>query len=159
MPTFSDAYTLPAPLQAVANFHCSTAALPALTPPPVFVQIHHMDPLAEGSRSEFSLWFGPLPIRWLAIHSNVDYLHGFTDTQLQGPLKFWRHTHRFIALAPDLTEMQEQVEYEYQPGLAGLLGRLLFSPPALSFMFAYRRLALRRALRSIAQRPVPTGPS
>jgi hypothetical protein len=44
-----------------------------------------MEPLAEGSISDFTLWFGPLPIRWTARHSHIDPLHGFTDTQVRGP--------------------------------------------------------------------------
>lgn len=85
MPVFDTSFTVPAPLQKVAEFHRDTRALKRLTPPPVFVQIHSMEPLAEGSRSVFTMWFGPLPLRWTAIHSNVDTMHGFTDTQEKGP--------------------------------------------------------------------------
>ena len=66
MPVFDFTFSVRAPLQAVAAFHHDTRALKRLTPPPVFVQIHSMEPLAEGSRSEFSMWFGPVPLRWVA---------------------------------------------------------------------------------------------
>ena len=54
--------------------------------------------IREGAVADFTLWFGPLPLRWTAVHSEVSAQHGFTDTQQRGPLASWRHTHRFEAL-------------------------------------------------------------
>ena len=84
-----------------------------------------MEPLAEGSRSEFSMWFGPVPLRWMALHSDVHGLRGFTDTQESGPLQTWQHTHRFEGLDEQCTQVNEQVEYEYKSGLAGVFTRTL----------------------------------
>jgi ligand-binding SRPBCC domain-containing protein len=152
MPAFDFSFTVLAPLQAVAEFHHSTAALNILVPPPVITQLHEIQPLAEGSRSSFTMWFGPIPIHWVAIHSRVDPLHGFTDTQSSGPLRSWQHTHHFSAEGPELTRVSEHIEYQVRPGLAGLLSLLVFSRPALTFMFAYRRMVTRRIL---AHRAVP----
>ena len=80
MPVFDYAFTVRAPLARVAEFHRDTRALQRLSPPPMFVQLHRLEPLAEGSVAEFTLWLGPLPLRWRAVHSNVDPLGGFTDT-------------------------------------------------------------------------------
>ncbi len=146
MAQFDYAFTVRAPLAAVAGFHRDTRALKRLTPPPIFVQLHKVEPLAEGSISEFTLWFGPLPIRWKAVHSGVDPLHGFTDTQALGPMKLWRHTHRFASEAEGCTRVSEHVEYEHYSGPKGWLGRALFAPPALRALFYYRQLATRRAL-------------
>src|SRR5512141_1391989 len=99
MQVFEYSFTVDAPVEAVAEFHRDTRALKRLTPPPVWVQLQRVDPLAEGSVSEFTLWFGPLPVRWQALHSNVDRLRGFTDTQARGPMRQWRHRHRFTPLA------------------------------------------------------------
>lgn len=148
MPTFDYAFIVNAPLQAVADFHRDTRALKRLSPPPLFVQLHRVDPLSEGAVAEFTLWFGPIPLRWLAVHSDVSAQHGFTDTQQRGPLKSWRHTHRFEAVDARTTRVREHIEYDYPAGLPGLLARLLFSPPALTFLFAYRRWVTRRALES-----------
>jgi ligand-binding SRPBCC domain-containing protein len=101
--------------------------------------------MAEGSVSEFSLWLGPFPIRWRAVHSDVGP-HGFTDTQTQGPLATWQHTHHFEAIDGGTTRIHEHVEYEYARGLKGLLSRLLFSPIPLYFLFTYRKWATKRAL-------------
>lgn len=145
MPSAQDRYTVQAPAQAVADFHRARDALRRLTPPPVFVQPLRMDPLAEGSISEFRLWFGPLPVRWRAVHSNVNLAGGFVDTQQSGPFLTWKHTHAWRALDEHSTEMTERIEYAYRPGPRGWLARLLFAPPLLRLMFAHRRRAIRRA--------------
>ena len=144
MPVFETSFLVPASLIAVAAFHRGTEALKKLTPPPVFVQLHIVEPLAEGSRSEFSLWFGPFPVRWVAVHSQVDALHGFTDTQLSGPLASWQHIHRFEAVNEGSSRISEHIEYAYPPGWRGLWARMLFNPLGLHLMFAYRAWITRR---------------
>ena len=62
MPTFEFRFRVPAPLSVVRRFHHDTSALKKLTPPPVFVQLHEIEPLSEGSVSRFTLWMGPLPL-------------------------------------------------------------------------------------------------
>ena len=139
-------FTVSAPLHRVAEFHRQTQTLKQLTPPPIFVQFHHLEPLAEGSRAEFTLWFGPFPVRWEAVHTNVDSLRGFTDTQVRGPLRRWRHQHRFSVGAGEVTCIEERIEIEHHPGLRGWLSRVLYSKPALRFLFLYRQFVTRRAL-------------
>ena len=151
MPVFDHRFTVRAPLAVVAEFHGDTRALRQLTPPPMFVQLHHFDPLRDGAVADFTLWFGPLPIRWVAVHSDVDPQRGFTDSMQRGPMAHWVHQHRFNALGPDRTEVTDHVEYTYRPGLSGLMGRLFMSPPALAFLFAYRGWATRRACARAAR--------
>jgi ligand-binding SRPBCC domain-containing protein len=144
MPHFYSTFTVPAPLTAVVAFHHDAHALPRLSPPLLFTQMHRVDPMQEGAIAEFTLWFGPLPIRWTALHTDVHPGQGFTDTQTAGPLRYWRHTHRFDALAPSLTQVTDHVEYEHHPGLRGLFTRVLFNPLALRVLFLYRAWATRR---------------
>lgn len=148
MPTFTYTFTVKAPLAAVAAFHHDASALKKLSPPPLFVQLHRVEALAEGAIADFTLWFGPLPVRWVAVHSEVDALRGFTDTQTRGPLAAWRHTHRFDAIDANTTRVREHIVYEYPSGRRGLLARLLFAPPALRFLFWYRGFITRRSLES-----------
>lgn len=151
MPTFDYRFTVNAPLTAVSAFHHDTRVLKTLTPPPVFVQVHKFEPLGEGSQAEFTMWFGPIPLRWQAVHSDVS-VNGFTDTQVSGPLQSWRHTHRFTAVTPNITEIHEHIEYTYPPGLRGLFSRLFFNKAGLTFLFTARKLITRRHL---AQTPAP----
>ena len=152
MPTFDFSYTVNAPQEAVVAFHHDTSVLKMLTPPPIIVQIHSYEPLAEDSIANFTLWFGPFPVHWQAIHSNVNE-KGFTDTQARGPLKRWRHTHRFSGKSDETTQVDEHIEYEYENGIRGLTGRLLFSKPALYLLFTARKLITRRQIR----KQVPMG--
>lgn len=142
MPTFEYKFTVNAPLQAVSDFHHDTSVLKTLTPPPIYAQVHEFEPLGEGSTAEFTLWFGPLPVRWRAVHSNVS-VNGFTDTQVAGPLKSWAHTHRFTAVSPTVTQVHEQIEYSHHAGLKGLLSRMLFAKPGLFFLFTARKFITR----------------
>jgi ligand-binding SRPBCC domain-containing protein len=147
MSTFTHAFTVRASLAAVAAFHRDTRALRRLTPPPIFAQLHHVEPLAEGSVSRFTLWFGLLPVQWVAVHSGVDPRAGFTDTQARGPLRRWVHSHRFEAAGAGLTGITDRIEYDHHPGWRGLLSRLLFARPALWLLFTYRAWATRQALQ------------
>jgi ligand-binding SRPBCC domain-containing protein len=146
MPIFETTFTVNAPLEAVAAFHADTSALKILNPPFVFVQLHRVDPMAEGSISEFTLWMGPLPIRWRAVHSGVGP-NGFTDTLEDGPMASWRHTHKFVEIDGETTQIHEHIEYEYPAGWRGLASRILFGPLGLTALFAYRKWATRRNLR------------
>lgn len=142
MPTFEYEFIVNAPQSAVADFHYS-ASIKTLTPFPIIVQVHYHEPLGEGSRSNFTLWFGPWPVHWKVVHRDVDQ-NGFTDRQLRGPLKRWQHTHRFIARDDHKTQVSEHIEYEYRSGLSGLLSRLIFSGPALTILFKVREMITRK---------------
>jgi ligand-binding SRPBCC domain-containing protein len=146
MPTFDYKFRVSASLDAVSRFHSDTSALKILTPPPTIVQLHEIEPLAEGSVSRFTLWVGPLPLRWTAVHRNVSE-HGFTDVQAEGPARKWEHTHTFTPLGPEATEIQEHIEFEHQSGFWGLVTRALFARPNLYAMFTYRKWATRRRLQ------------
>lgn len=146
MPTFDYTFTINAPLAAVSAFHHDTSVLKTLTPPPLFVQIHNFEPLGEGSVANFTIWFGPFPLHYSVVHTNVDE-NGFTDTQVRGPLENWQHTHCFTAVNDEVTQVSEHVEYEYKKGIRGLANRLLFSKPALTMLFTARKLITRNQIR------------
>jgi ligand-binding SRPBCC domain-containing protein len=151
MEIFTYTFTVDAPLNSVAAFHADTRVLKKLNPPLIFVQLHRVDPMADGSISEFTLWMGPFPIRWRAVHSNVGS-QGFTDTQEKGPLASWKHTHRFESIDENTTQIHEQIVYEYPSGWRGLLTRTLFGRLGLTFLFAYRKWATRRGLSRSEQK-------
>jgi len=143
-PSFESRFLVRAPLEAVARFHSDPSALRRLTPVPL--QVHRLDPMGEASVSEFTLWT-PVPIRWQAVHSAVDLLKGFTDTQERGPMRRWVHRHEFRSMAPAVTEVHDRIWYRHPPGWRGVLTRLLFSTLPLRGLFVYRAWATRRALR------------
>ena len=151
MPTFQATTLIKGTVKEIASFHHDTRALKRLTPPPVFVQLHSVpavaaDPLYEGSLADFTLWFGPFPIRWLAQHSQVNRESGFTDTQVRGPMQSWVHTHRWKAVDEHHTLLEDQIVYQHRPGWRGLLTRILFAPPLLKIMFAYRHAVTQKTI-------------
>lgn len=151
MPVFDFSFTVDAPLSAVRDFHRDTSALKRLTPPPTFVRLISIEPLAEGSVSKFVLWVGPLPLRWTAVHRDVSD-RGFTDVQASGPAAAWAHTHTFTPLSDGRTRIDEHIEFKHKAGAWGIVTRLLFSKPNLWLMFSYRRFVTRFFLRR--HRPV-----
>ena len=152
MPTFKYEFTVDAPQTAVADFHYNSS-VKTLTPFPIIVQLHEFEPLSDGSKADFTLWFGPLPINWKVVHSNVGQ-EGFTDTQVQGPLKSWQHVHRFEAVDEQTTLVREHIVYEYKPGLKGLLSRLMFSGPGLTMLFTARKMITRKEIWKFVPVPV-----
>ena len=154
MPVFTYQFTVNAPLTAVRDFHQDTSALKKLTPPPLWAQIHTFEPMAEGSKADFTLWFGPVPVRWQAVHFNITD-NGFTDRQERGPLNSWQHTHRFTAVNHTTTRVKDQIQYEYPAGWRGLFCRLLFNKPGLTVLFTGRKLLTRHHIKKLT-RVTPT---
>jgi ligand-binding SRPBCC domain-containing protein len=148
---FTRQFLVPASLDHVSQFHLDSKSLRLLTPPPILVQFHKIEPLSEGSISDFTLWLGPIPIHWIAIHTEVDPLSGFTDTQVSGPFLFWQHRHRYHPAKSwnerELTGIATIVidEIEAVPGKGlwnGTISRLLLF--GLPIMFAYRAWRTRQ---------------
>lgn len=145
MKTYSHQFQVNAPLESVLDFHRDARALKQLTPPPLFVSFNKVEPMAEGSLADFTMWFGPIPIRWVARHSDVDPQRGFTDEQIQGPFKVWVHRHSFQPVDGRRTLVIDRVQAE--PGdhpFWGLVSRFMWV--SLPILFAYRAWRTRRAV-------------
>lgn len=143
MKRFERQFLVDAPIERVASFHASTTALKKLTPPPVILRLHEVEPLGEGSRSVFTMWLGPIPIRWTAVHSDVDPQKGFVDRQEQGPFQRWHHTHSFIKVDERTTLIKDEISAEFKSSLiAKLLGWLMWLN--LPVLFRFRAWQTRR---------------
>ncbi len=143
---FGKSSIIPTTLEAMWEFHQDPRALARLTPPPILMQLRRDDrrSLTEGE-IEFTLWFGPLPIRWTARHEAGPTAQSFADLQVEGPLAYWRHEHIFRE-APGGVELTDRIELAHRSGLAGLLTRLAFDGLPLRLLFAFRHWRTRRAL-------------
>lgn len=146
---FQHRFEVQAPLEAVTEFHRQSASMAAITPPPVIVRIHSApEELGEGDLMEFTLWVGPLPIRWLAQIENVTP-HGFVDRQISGPFAQWQHTHTFVADG-NSTIVHDEVEAEYSENLFWrLVGMGMWLNMRL--LFAFRGWKTRRLLEKQTQ--------
>jgi ligand-binding SRPBCC domain-containing protein len=142
---YRHSFRVRAPLAAVTDFHAHSASIGAITPPPVIAQIHQAPArLQEGDEMDFTLWLGPLPMRWLARIEDVGN-NGFVDRQLRGPFDSWVHRHSFRLVNETTTEVIDEVEAELKKHpwwrLVGL-GMWLTLP----ILFAYRGWKTRSLL-------------
>ena len=145
--TFDHRFEVEAPVETVGAFHFSPNAFISLKPPLSPIRLISAEPLAEGSRLLFRMGLGPVGLDWLARHEGVDPRSGFTDVSEQGPMRAWRHTHRWRALGPNRTEVHDHIEFEHPDGALGWFTRLAFGKPALQLLFWSRARATRAALR------------
>jgi ligand-binding SRPBCC domain-containing protein len=153
--TFRHRSVLRATVADLVRFHSAADALRLLTPPPIVLQVVRDDRtgLTRGEIA-FRLWFGPLPVRWVAAHEPGSYPAVFADRMVSGPLASWRHEHDFRAVEGGV-ELLDVVTYSHRSGWRGLLTRLAFDGPALRAVFWYRHWRTRRAVERAKPLPRP----
>lgn len=145
--TFQHSFQVRAPLAEVIDFHNQRDSLKAITPPPILMQIHQgPEVLGQGDEVDFTMWLGPIPIHWVARIENVADL-SFQDRQVQGPFHRWVHTHSFVALDAETTEVRDQVEAVWGQGLyTKFLSANMWL--GLPLLFAFRGWKTRQLLAS-----------
>jgi ligand-binding SRPBCC domain-containing protein len=109
-------------------------------PPPMHVRFNQIEPLANGSVADFTMYAGPVSIRWVAVHSDVTEQNGFVDVQEQGPFQSWRHRHHFRAIDEQRTEVIDEIEAE----IGNVLSRFMWLN--LPVLFAYRARQTKKQL-------------
>lgn len=145
MRRYSHRFRVRASVPAVAEFHSQSSVLGQITPPPIIMRLQSAPPvLGEGDEMAFTMWLGPLPIRWLARIEQVTD-HSFVDRQLRGPFRSWAHTHTFVDVGDGLTEVRDEIEAELGEGVYGRL-MSLFMWLGLPVLFAYRGWRTKRLL-------------
>ena len=154
MGEFHNEFMVRADVATVRRFHGSPLVLRQLTPPVLGMQLHEMGPMAEGMVARFTLWFGPLPVRWTARHEDVGPT-GFVDVQEAGPMAHWRHTHRFEPVGPERTRVIDHIAYAHPPLPRALMTYALFNPAGLRTLFTYRALVTQRACARMAAATEP----
>lgn len=139
---------VPTTLDKMVGFHNDPRALRTLTPPPMIMQVLRDDrtALTEGE-IEFRLWFGPVPVRWLARHEPGPIESSFIDRMIDGPMAYWEHQHIFREVSGGV-ELLDHITLAHKPGLAGVFSRLIFDGLPLRILFIYRHLRTRLALPS-----------
>jgi ligand-binding SRPBCC domain-containing protein len=122
-------------------FFAAAANLQRITPPWLHFSIQTPAPIQMRVAAEISyrLRLHGLPMPW---RSRIDVWQPgvrFVDREIVGPYRWWRHEHRFEAVA-DGTRVVDHVEYAPRRGwLSGALVRR-----DLQRIFNYRQEALRR---------------
>ena len=145
---FEHRSVIPTTLDRMVAFHDDPKALSRLTPPPplMLMQVLRDDrtSLTEGEL-EFRLWFGFVPVRWVARHEPGPTPTSFADRMLVGPMEVWEHQHIFRDV-PGGVELVDHITLAHKPGLPGLLTRLIFDGLPLRLLFVYRHWRTRRGV-------------
>jgi ligand-binding SRPBCC domain-containing protein len=138
MLNFEKSSLINAPVETVWRFHERPDILQILTPPWQPVQIVRREGgLGVGALSEFRLWIGPIPVQWIAVHTDCQPNQLFVDEQQTGPMDSWRHRHIFEAQGTK-TRLTDAITYALPGGqtLESLLEGWVNT--RLSDMFDYR---------------------
>ena len=133
-----------APVEEVFQFFSKPRNLGVMTPSAMRFQILGAmpDEIRRGSRIEYSIRLGPVPLRWRTCIEEWHPPTMFADSQESGPYSCWWHEHHF---QPDgnSTLMEDRVYYSPPLGPAGAIANAVFVAPALRRIFSYRSQAMR----------------
>ena len=138
-----------APPAEVFSFHENPAALTQLIPPWESMRVvESPGSLAVGSRVVLRGNVGPIPVEWVAIHTEYAPPHLFADRQASGPFAYWLHRHHMLDDGQGGTLLRDEVEYELPLGLIGRYLGAGFVRRKLERMFAYRHETTRRCVEA-----------
>jgi len=137
--TFKTETILNKPIHEVFPFFANAENLDAVTPTWLKFEILTSLPIEMkiGTQVDYRLRLHGIPIRWHSEITEWDPPHKFTDVQLKGPYRFWKHEHLFSAES-DRTRMIDRVEYSIPGWIFSPMVHSLFVKNDLEKIFAYR---------------------
>ncbi|MES1217286.1 MAG: SRPBCC family protein [Bacteroidota bacterium] len=92
----------------------------------------------EGQVIEYKIKLFPgLSFLWRTEITQVEEQKCFTDIQLKGPYKMWRHEHYFKSIDGGM-EMTDMIHYKNPLGILGYLANWLFVKRKLKKIFEFR---------------------
>lgn len=128
---------IPASVQTLYDWHMREGAFERLTPPWEHVKMMCGDPKIEnGARVSLEIDAGPAKVNWLAEHCDVQPGREFTDVQVKGPFKFWKHKHLFEK-TNDGCLLTDSIQFELPFDVATIFSETLVKEK-LERMFEYR---------------------
>ena len=84
-----------------------------------------------------------ISVHWRTEIVQVEEGRSFTDLQVSGPYKLWRHFHEFIPNDAGVM-IKDTVDYELPLGIVGGLAHAFIVKRKLNFIFNYRHEVLER---------------
>jgi len=146
---FKHSSVINAPPEVVWKFHERPDILNLLTPPWQPVQIVRRDGgLDVGAITEFRLFLGPVPLTWLARHTEHEKYRLFADEQISGPFESWVHRHEFEPEDAGKTRLTDAISFSMPGGgtVEFISGWLVQAQ--LEAMFRYRHYITKRECES-----------
>ena len=112
--------TIPAPLKEVFAFFSEARNLNVITPSWLRFELvgQSEEELKAGTLIHYNLAWHGLPVRWTSLIEQWHPPQLFTDVQVKGPYRLWRHTHTF-AERGGATLIADTVQYAVPMGFLG----------------------------------------
>ncbi|HZW89043.1 MAG TPA: TIGR01777 family oxidoreductase [Myxococcaceae bacterium] len=144
---------MPAPARELFDWHARPGAFERLNPPFEPVEIlERSGGIAPGARTVLRIPLGPVPTRWVGVHTALDEGRSFTDRQESGPFARWEHVHRMLPDGDARSVLEDDVHYALP-----LLGRVADGRvrERIESVFAYRHALTAADLARHAELPGP----
>jgi ligand-binding SRPBCC domain-containing protein len=139
--------TIDAPAERVFAFHEEPGALERLTPPWQPVEFVERPPnIKNGSRAILRVGPWPFRIRWILEHRGYVAGREFSDVQLSGPFRSWKHTHRMTPLGLRACTLEDRIEYQLPFGALGDLLGGWYVQRKLTRLFEFRHRVTAEAM-------------
>jgi ligand-binding SRPBCC domain-containing protein len=136
---------IPRPREEVFAFFADAENLERITP--AFLHFHILTPrpiaMHAGTLIDYQLRLFGIPFHWQTRIETFDPIFSFTDVQLTGPYRRWRHRHSFTDI-PGGTQMDDHVEYQLPFGLLGSIAHALFVRRAIVQIFDHRNATIAK---------------
>lgn len=146
MPVFEKRSPMPVSAAELAAYHERPGALQRLVPPWEDVRIVERSGDCYEGRVVLRVPAGPLRLTWEAVHEGGARGEYFIDRQARGPFSAYTHTHRFVPIGPDRSELLDHIEWTAPFGALGAAIGGVQARFDEGFAFRHRRTAedLRR---------------
>jgi uncharacterized protein len=156
---FSLRSTFDVPVRELWGWHARPFAFERLSPPwePMRV-LERSGGLEVGARTAVEVKVGPIPRRLVSEHTASVPERLFVDEAKESPFAAWRHEHRFTALGPEQSALEDHVEYALPLGGLGAAVAAGGVRRRLERSFGYRHALLQADLSRHAKfggRPRP----
>ena len=119
---FSKSSTILVPPGMVYDWHARDGAFERLLPPWESVELMESVGPFEDRFVQLKMKRFGIPIKWLAKHEDVVKGASFTDIQVKGPFKSWRHQHEFVKLSDTRTKLVDTIECRLALSYGGQAG-------------------------------------
>ena len=144
---------MPAPARELFDWHARPGAFERLNPPFEPVEIlERSGGIAPGARTVLRILLGPVPTRWVGVHTALDDGRSFADRQESGPFARWEHVHRMLPDGDVRSVLEDDIRYTLP-----LVGRIATGRvrERIEAVFGYRHALTAADLARHAELPGP----
>ena len=144
---------MPAPALELFDWHARPGAFERLNPPFEPVEIlERSGGIAPGARTVLRILLGPVPTRWVGVHTALDDGRSFADRQESGPFARWEHVHRMLPDGDVRSVLEDDIRYTLP-----LVGRIATGRvrERIEAVFGYRHALTAADLARHAELPGP----